>query len=84
MSKGNGFKYKISTSMNLKRKFLVLFFSVLVNAMSANLCLAEEGEPDPEEPGAPPDTPVDGGVTLLLAAGAAYGAKRVSERKRMK
>ena len=66
--------------MNLKRKFLVLFFSVLVNAMSANLCLAQEGEPDPEEPGAPPDTPVDGGVTLLLAAGAAYGSYRLGRK----
>ena len=33
---------------------------------------------------APGDIPVDGGLSLLLAAGAAYGARRVRSRKAIK
>jgi hypothetical protein len=32
--------------------------------------MAQGGPPDPE------DTPLDGGLTLLIAAGAAYGVKK--------
>ena len=31
--------------------------------------------------GAPPATPIDGGLGLLLAGGAAYGIKRVLKKK---
>lgn len=30
--------------------------------------------------GAPPATPIDGGLSLLLAAGGIYGIKRIKER----
>jgi hypothetical protein len=48
----------------------------------------EGSEPPPPPPPPPPPSetdpsvPVDGGLSLLLAAGAAYGAKRLRHRKR--
>lgn len=45
------------------------------------LCIAlpmvtlAQGPPDPE------DTPIDGGLSLLLAAGAAYGVKKYRDNK---
>ena len=32
--------------------------------------------------GAPPATPIDGGLSLLLAAGGAYGAKKLFDRRK--
>ena len=34
------------------------------------------------QPGAPPATPIDGGLSLLLAAGGAYGLKKLRDHKR--
>ncbi len=36
---------------------------------------------DPGLPGGDPDVPLDGGVTLLLIAGACYGIKKIRETK---
>ena len=33
-------------------------------------------------PGAPPATPIDGGLSLLLAAGGAYGVKKLRDSRR--
>ena len=35
-----------------------------------------------QDPGGGPDAPIDGGVSLLLAAGAAYGVKKYKEHKK--
>ncbi|MFY0598965.1 MAG: hypothetical protein JXR03_04800 [Cyclobacteriaceae bacterium] len=35
-------------------------------------------------PGAPPATPIDGGLSLLLAAGGAYGVKKLRELRKAK
>lgn len=32
--------------------------------------------------GAPPATPIDGGLSLLLAAGGIYGLKKLKDRKK--
>ena len=32
--------------------------------------------------GAPPATPIDGGLSLLLAAGGAYGAKKLYNKRK--
>ncbi|MEQ8238610.1 MAG: hypothetical protein RIA69_05315 [Cyclobacteriaceae bacterium] len=32
--------------------------------------------------GAPPATPIDGGLSLLLIAGGAYGAKKIYEKRK--
>ncbi len=34
--------------------------------------------------GAPPATPIDGGLSLLLMAGGVYGIKKIRERKNLK
>ena len=38
-------------------------------------------EPDPTDPTA---VPIDGGASLLLAAGAAYGVKKLRQRRQVK
>ena len=35
-------------------------------------------------PGAPENAPIDGGLSLLVAAGVGYGAKKLKERKNNK
>ena len=32
--------------------------------------------------GAPPATPIDGGLSILIAAGGAYGAKKLLEKRK--
>lgn len=34
------------------------------------------------QPGAPPATPIDGGLSLLLAAGGLYGLKKVRDYRK--
>lgn len=39
----------------------------------------------PEDPGGDPDAvPIDGGISLLIAAGVGYGAKKLHEAKKKK
>ncbi len=40
------------------------------------------GGPTPTTPAAPTETPLDGGATLLLASGVAYGLRRLRQRRR--
>lgn len=35
-----------------------------------------------QDPGGGPDVPIDGGLSLLLAAGAAYGAKKYRDHRK--
>lgn len=35
-----------------------------------------------QDPGEGPDAPIDGGLSLLIAAGAAYGVKKYREHKK--
>ena len=34
------------------------------------------------QPSAPPATPIDGGLSLLLAAGGAYGIKKIRDARK--
>ena len=36
------------------------------------------------DPGGSPDVPIDGGISFLIAAGAAYGAKKIRDGRRRK
>ena len=65
----------------MKTKYLIVTLMVLLMTASMNLCIAQEEDPPPEEPGPLPDTPVDG-LSLLLAAGAAYGVRRLRVKRR--
>jgi hypothetical protein len=54
------------------------FLTILLMVVSVNLCQAQDpGDPSADDPAAP----LDGGITLLLAAGAAYGARRLNMNK---
>ena len=37
---------------------------------------------DPGDPGGDPDAPIDGGVSLLVAAGVGYGIKKVRDSRK--
>lgn len=36
----------------------------------------------PDDPGQDPDIPIDGGLSLLIAAGVAYGAKKAYDKRK--
>lgn len=58
------------------------FIYILCILMIASLpVLAQEEELGVEAP-TPGDVPVDGGLSLLLAAGAAYGGRRLYRREK--
>ncbi|WP_316791098.1 PID-CTERM protein-sorting domain-containing protein [Pedobacter frigoris] len=50
---------------------------LLMVLMNMNTMAIAQG--DPGLPGEDPDVPIDGGVGLLLLAGAAYGIKKIRE-----
>ena len=52
--------------------FLFIVF-VMINHAHAQITDPNNGEPDP--------LPLDGGLSLLVAAGVGYGAKKMKERK---
>ena len=58
----------------MKKRYLYTSFIILICLALPLLTLAQ-GPPDPE------DTPIDGGLAMLLAAGAAYGVKKYREGK---
>ena len=63
--------------MKLKSIFATVILTFIVG-MAAALPPGGVGNPSEEED---PDVPVDGGISILLVAGAAYGAKKVLKKK---
>ncbi len=59
----------------MKKKELYTAFFMLI-CMALPLLTLAQGPPDPN------DTPIDGGLSLLLAAGTAYGVKKYREHKK--
>jgi len=57
---------------NSLKKIIVLFFLMVAPIVMSNV-LADN---PPSPGGSPVGTPIDGGVSLLIAAGAVYGAKK--------
>jgi hypothetical protein len=56
---------------------------LLAGSLTPVLAQPSSGGPAPGTPPvAPTDVPLDGGASLLLAAGAAYGLKRLRKNKR--
>ena len=84
----------MTTINNIKSSIKVLFFVILLIGATANTYSQTQNVPqnqvddvEPEEllPPEDPDplnVPFDGGASLLIAAGAAYGAKKYRERKK--
>ena len=62
----------------LPNQKIIRVLSILLMVMTMNLSNALAST-DPDDPSLndPADIPVDGGISLLLAAGAVYGARRL-------
>ncbi len=63
-------QFSKSLIQNLLVLSVILFISLLPTVAFA------------QDPGGGPDVPIDGGLSLLLAAGAAYGVKKYREGKK--
>ena len=66
----------ITTTMN---KIIRILFILMISSMSSfaqdDLLGTEDGAPNPG------DLPVDGGLSLLLAAGAVYGGRKLLKKR---
>ena len=72
-----GCLYKKSTTMR-KIKTTILYTIILLT-ICTTAAYAQPGLP-----GEPEDTPIDGGVTMAIAATAPYGAKKLMKKKQAK
>jgi hypothetical protein len=71
----------------LKMKKLKLTLTLFLLVFASQVLLSAPPPPPAGGPGCwpPPCVPIDGGITFLIAAGAAYGAKKlVDARKKNK
>jgi hypothetical protein len=68
----------------MKRLFERLKLALVIGAITVPVfVMAQPGGTGGGNPGDPvEDVPFDGGVTLLVAAGVAYGLKKVHEKKK--
>ncbi|MGN6567149.1 MAG: PID-CTERM protein-sorting domain-containing protein [Flavipsychrobacter sp.] len=64
----------------MKLKALVTTLLIVCVLLCLPSLLHAQGMPG--DPGGDPDVPIDGGLSLLLAAGAGYGAKKVNDRRK--
>ncbi|MES2734394.1 MAG: hypothetical protein V4714_21780 [Bacteroidota bacterium] len=60
---------------NRKQLYNFLALGLFICLLTTNQAFAQDLPPGGDEGGDP--VPIDGGLSLLLAAGAAYGAKKV-------
>ena len=60
------------------KKFLLTLGVITLFAASAAFAV----DPPPIDPTSPDPVPVDGGASLLLAAGTSYGLKKLRNRKK--
>lgn len=63
-----------------QQKQIISFILVLVVMILPMLAMAQSDGGTPDG-GGELDTPIDGGLSLLVAAGVGYGAKKMKERK---
>ena len=68
--------YNNKNSNVMKNKFYLLT-AVLIIIITAIPFFAMA-----QDPGGGPDVPIDGGLTVLIAAGAAYGIKKYRDHKK--
>jgi hypothetical protein len=61
-------------------KRLLPALALVITSSAIALAQAPDGGPGPEPE--PTDTPIDGGVSLLLAGGVAYGIKHLRARRK--
>lgn len=70
----------------MKAKYILSFIFIL---MSISLTFAQLAPPPPPPGGGPscwppPCIPIDGGISLLIAAGAIYGGKKLYKKNKEK
>ncbi len=66
--------------LQIKKGMLkVMILSILLLLLPTVMLLAQIQPPDP---GGDPGVPLDGGLSILLAAGIGYGAKKVHEARK--
>ncbi len=58
----------------------ILAFAFIFSALLSQAQAPGSGTPVPQDP-APTAVPLDGGASLLLASGVAYGLKRLRQRR---
>ena len=61
---------------NMKKKYLLIRLFIICLYLSITTSFAQ-GPPTPPNP----DVPIDGGLSLLLAAGVGYGIKEVRNKQ---
>lgn len=64
--------------MKLKSLLTTVALSIVCFLMYVPSVLAQL----PDDPGQDPDIPIDGGLSLLIAAGVAYGAKKAYDKRK--
>jgi hypothetical protein len=65
----------------MKTKLLLSIVTIVLFIAVPTLLHAQDGVPDP---GGDPDVPIDGGLSLLLAAGVGYVAKKGYDARKKK
>jgi hypothetical protein len=64
----------LANSFNRIRSLLLVIFVMISAGLMAQ----------PGDPGGDPDVPIDGGIGLLIAAGALYGSKKMLDYRKKK
>lgn len=70
----------ISNIKKIKTSIIILFFAICLPFV-----VIAQGPPDPGDGnggGGDPEAPIDGGLSLILAAGAAAGARKLYKNKK--
>ena len=60
----------------MKKYSKTIFLFIFVSAITASIVVAQPGLPS-----APTQAPIDGGLSLLAAAGGAYAIKKLRDKK---
>jgi len=70
-------------AMNKKHLYLLIF---IFGVATVSLALPPPPPPPTDEPGCwpPPCIPIDGGISLLIAAGAIYGGRKLYSKQKEK
>ena len=66
--------------MLVSYRSIVKVLLVVICVMGSTILMAQP----PGDPGGDPDVPIDGGIGILIAAGALYGSKKMLEYRKKK
>ena len=68
--------------MKLKNRKIVVFMFVVFFLLIGLQLLADPNPPDSPVPQPPNGAPIDGGLSFLIAAGVAYGSKKLFNKRK--